>query len=103
MTDHEVNEARVKEAIRLWQAGDYPKSFNAGPAEPSHATVARIAMQLEREGWLPSPDRLLVEARKIGAACCGAGAYSRAEADSPIMKIIIHGLRRGIEIGKGMP
>jgi len=65
MTDEELDEARAKEAQRIWAMS---------PLNGVSSCV--IAARLAREGWTP-PDPVLLRARELAARFCeGQGGYA---------------------------
>ena len=98
-TPDELDEARSAEALRLWMASDRTE------------TMARIAARLSREGWLPPPEPLTLEARKIAADGWEAAGfpnvavkYRSGEYDgTQYLKDLTLALKRGMEIAHETP
>jgi hypothetical protein len=95
-TQAELDEARALEANRLWLASDRTES-------PS-----RIAARLAREGFIPPPEPITLEARKIAAAGWEESGfpfvaikYRSGEYDgSQYLKDLTAALKRGMEIAR---
>ena len=80
MTPEELDEARAKEAERLWSSGD--------PNDPTIPDIATAAARLAREGWTPpepvDPDVLAFRefASKAARSASLAESYRDGDMDS---------------------